>query len=189
MGRRNEMRAIKKQETLRAALCGLFISLFVMTPCVASAQDQPRSNVVLDVAKAVVLDPTTYMPATLSYTSLRMDWKTSQTLFQQGWLEQNSRFTVTGRPNDRPISFEAGNRQITRMALMHLQESVVNNVSTQIFERVLTEKYPQHRKLFKTLGWVERIGFASYVSYLASANHFKQSQRNMEMARERGYLR
>jgi hypothetical protein len=182
------MRAFK-QRTSDAVLCGLLLSLFVLTPALSSAQDRPRGNVVFDVAKAVVFDPTTYTPATLSYTSQRMDWKTSQTLFQQGWLEHNYRFTASGKPDDAPISFEAGNRQITRMALLHLQESVVNNVTAQIFERVLADKYPEHRKLFKSLGWVERIGFASYVSYLASVNHFKQSQRNMEMAREHGYLR
>jgi hypothetical protein len=177
------------QATSNAAMCGVLISLFVLSPSAASAQDRPRGNVVFDIAKAVAFDPTTYAPATLSYTSQRMDWKTSQTLFQQGWLEHNYRFTVSGRPDDSPISFEAGNRQITRMALLHLQESVVNNVSAQMFERVLADKYPQHRKLFKTLGWAERIGFASYVSYLASVNHFKQSQRNVEMAKQYGYVR
>lgn len=181
------MRAIK-QRTRIAALGGVLISLCVMTPRPASAQEQPKSNIVLDVAKSVLFDPTTYAPATLSYTSQRMDWKTSQALFQQGWLEHNKLYTVSGKPDDRPITFDAGNRQITKMALLHLQESVVNNVSTQFFERVLADKYPQHRKLFKTLGWVERVGFASYVSYLASVNHFKQSQRNVEMARDYGYV-
>ena len=182
------MRAIINRNS-RAAPCGLFISLLIMTPCVTVAQDQPRSNVVLDVTKAVVFDPTTYAPAILSYTSQRMDWKTSQPLFEQGWLEHNQRFTISGRPDDKPISFGAGNRQIMRMAFLHLQESVVNNATTQIFERVLAEKYPNHRKLFKTLGWAERIGFASYVSYLASVDHFKQSQRNIEIARAHGYVR
>jgi hypothetical protein len=177
------------QRTPNAALCGLLLSLFILTPVLSSAQDRAPGNAVIDIAKGVVFDPTTYAPATLSYTSQRMDWKTSQTLFQQGWLEHNYRFTVSGRPDDSPISFEAGNRQIARMALLHLQESVVNNVSAQIFERVLADKYPAHRKLFKSLGWAERVGFASYVSYLASVNHFKQSQRNMEMAREHGYVR
>jgi hypothetical protein len=181
------MRAITKR-TPRAALGGLLLS-FVMLSSAASAQEQPRSNVALDVAKAVVFDPTTYAPSILSYTSQRMDWKTSQPLFERGWLEHNERFTISGRPDDRPISFDAGNRQIMRTALLHLQESVVNNATTQIFERVLAEKYPNHRKLFKTLGWAERIGFASYVSYLASVDHFKQSQRNVELARQHGYIR
>ena len=178
-----------KQRTLQAALCGFLVSLFVITPGLASAQDHPKANIVLDIAKAVVFDPTTYAPATLSHDSQRMDWKTSQTLFRQGWLEHNHLYTVSGKPDDAPMSIDAGNRQIARMALMNLQESFVNNVSAQIFERMLADKYPQHRTLFNALGWVERIGFASYASYLASVNHFKQSQRNIEMAREYGYVR
>jgi len=54
------------------------------------------------------------------------------------------------------------------------------------FERMLAQKYPEHRKLLKTLGWVERISFSSYVSYLASVNHFSQVQKNQQMAREYG---
>ena len=45
-------------------------------------------------------------------------------------------------------------RQIRQMALLHLQESLVNNAAANIFERVLADKYPQHRKLFKVLSWV-----------------------------------
>ena len=162
----------------------LFLALFA--PSIARAQDEGHSNVVLDLTKAVLFDPTTYAPATLSYTSQRMDWKTSQTLFNAGWVEHNARFTVSGRPDDKPISFAAGNKQIRRDALAHLQESVVNNLSTQIFERVLAQKYPEHRKLFKVLGWVERISFSGYVSYMASVDHFQQVQRNQEMARQFG---
>lgn len=161
----------------------LLLLVVVFTPNIARAQDDGHSNVVLDLTKAVLFDPTTYAPAALSYTSQRMDWKTSQVLFNAGWVEHNARFTVSGRPDDKPISFAEGNKQIRRDALLHLQESVVNNLSTQIFERVLAQKYPEHRKLFKVLGWVERISFASYVGYMASANHFQQVQKNQEMAR------
>jgi hypothetical protein len=164
----------------------LLVVAVIFTPSVVSAQDEGRSNVVVDLTKAVLFDPTTYAPAALSYTSQRMDWKTSQVLFNAGWLEHNSRFTASGRANDVPISFEAGNRQIRRAAFAHLEESVVNNLTTQIFERSLTQKYPQHRKLFKTLSWVERISFASYVGYLASVDHFKQVQKNEALAREYG---
>ena len=109
---------------------------------------------------------------------MKMDWNSSQPLFRNGWVEQNHRFTTTGRPNDVPLSFTDGNKKIRNMALMHLQESVVNNLAANVFERVLAQKYPQHRKLFKTLSWVERIAFSSYMSYRASANHFKQAERN-----------
>ena len=172
---------------MRAMRFYLLLSVIAITPAMASAQSESDTNVVWDVTKAVVFDPTTYAPATLSYTSMKMDWDSSQTLFRHGWVEHNHRFTISGRPNDVPVSFAEGNRRIRNMALRHLQESLINNVAANVFERVLADKYPQHRKAFKVLSWVERIAFASYVSYVASANHFKQARRNRRMAVEFGY--
>ena len=165
----------------------MLLSTMILMPTLAAAQAETESNIFWDVTKAVVFDPTTYAPATLSYTSMKMDWASSQTLFRNGWVEQNHRFTVSGRPNDLPVSFGDGNRKIRNMALLHLQESIINNAAANIFERVLAEKYPQHRKLFKVLSWVERVAFASYVSYVASANHFRQAERNRQMATQYGY--
>src|ERR1044072_2957744 len=170
---------------VRISLLAISI-LFVQSHVIMAQEQESKPNVVLDVARSVLLDPTTYVPATLSYTSQKMDWNTSQVLFRAGWLEHNHRFTVSGRPDDKPISFEAGNRQIQKAALLHLQESLVNNFAAQIFERALTEQHPEHRKLFKTLSWIERIGFSSYVGYLASVDHFRQVQRNQELARQYG---
>jgi hypothetical protein len=172
---------------MRAINRGILLTIIILTPTFASAQDNTGSSVIWDVTKSVVFDPTTYAPATLSYTSMKMDWNSSQVLFRNGWVEQNYRFTLSGRANDKPISYADGNRKIRQMALLHLQESIVNNVSANVFERVLTSKYPQHRKLFKTLSWVERIAFASYVSYLASASHFEQAERNRQLALQYGY--
>lgn len=172
---------------MRAMKYLVLITMMMLTPAIAAAQSETDSNVFWDVTKAVVFDPTTYAPATLSYTSMKLDWQSSQTLFRNGWMEQNHRFTVSGRPNDVPISFADGNKKIRTMALLHLQESIVNNAAANIFERVLAEKYPQHRKLFKVLSWVERIAFASYVSYAASANHFTQTERNRQLAIQYGY--
>ena len=169
------------------AMIRLLIAITLLMPAIASAQTETDSNVFWDVAKGVVFDPTTYAPATLSYTSMKMDWDSSQTLFRNGWVEQNRRFTISGRPNDLPVSYAEGNRRIRQMALLHLQESIINNTAANLFERVLAEKYPQHRKLFKVLSWVERIAFASYVSYVASANHFKQTERNRQLAIQFGY--
>ena len=165
----------------------MLFSLMMLTPVMASAQAETDTNVFWDVTKAVVFDPTTYAPATLTYTSMKMDWDSSQTLFRNGWVEQNHRFTVSGRQNDLPISFADGNRKIRNMALLHLQESLINNTAANVFERVLAERYPQHRTLFKVLSWVERIAFASYVSYAASSNHFKQAERNRQLAIQFGY--
>jgi len=172
------MRAIKRL---------MLLSMMILTPAIASAQADTDSNVFWDVTKAVVFDPTTYAPAALSYKSMKMDWDSSQTLFRNGWVEQNQRFTISGRPNDLPVSYAEGNKRIRQMALLHLQESLVNNTAANIFERVLTDKYPQHRKLFKVLSWTERIAFASYVSYMASANHFRQDGRNRQLAIQFGY--
>jgi hypothetical protein len=165
----------------------VLLSILVLTPSIAAAQAETDSNLFWDVTRAVVLDPTTYAPATLSYTSMKLDWDTSQPLFRHGWVEQNHRFTISGRPNDRPVSYAEGSRRIRRRALLHLQESLINNVAANVFERVLAERYPQHRKLFKVLSWVERIAFASYVSYVASASHFRQAERNRLLAAEYGY--
>jgi len=172
---------------MRAMKRLILLSMMVLTPAIASAQAETDTNLFWDVTKAVVFDPTTYAPATLSYTSMKLDWESSQPLFRHGWVEQNHRFTISGRPNDRPISFADGNDKIRNMALLHLQESIINNAAANVFERVLSEKYPQHRKLFKVLSWVERIAFASYVSYVASANHFKQAERNRQLAIQFGY--
>lgn len=165
----------------------VLLSVMLVMPAIASAQGENDTNVFWDVTKAVVFDPTTYAPATLSYTSMKMDWDSSQTLFRHGWVEQNHRFTISGRPNDRPVSLADGNKKIRNMALLHLQESLINNAAANVFERVLAEKYPQHRRLFRVLSWVERIAFASYVSYAASANHFTQAERNRQLAIEFGY--
>ena len=172
---------------MRAMKRLILLSMLILTPAVASAQAEADSNIVWDVTKAVLFDPTTYAPATLSYTSMKMDWNSSQPLFRNGWVEQNRRFTLSGRANDVPVSYAEGNKRIRQMALLHLQESLINNVAANVFERVLADKYPQHRKLFKVLSWVERIAFASYVSYVASASHFKQTERNRQLALEYGY--
>jgi hypothetical protein len=165
----------------------MLLSILILMPTIASAQSDTDSNVVWDVTKAVLLDPTTYAPAVLSYSSMKMDWDSSQPLFRNGWVEQNRRFTISGRPNDVPVSYAEGNKRIRQMAFMHLQESLVNNVAANVFERVLANKYPQHRKLFKVLSWAERIAFASYVSYVASEGHFKQTGRNRQLAVQFGF--
>jgi hypothetical protein len=172
---------------MRAITRCFILSIMILTPAIASAQSESDSNFFWDVTKAVVFDPTTYAPATLAYTSMKLDWNSSQPLFRNGWVEQNHRFTVSGRANDMPLAYGDGNRKIRQMALLHLQESIVNNAAANIFERVLAEKYPQHRTLFKVLSWVERIAFASYVSYMASANHFRQTERNRQLALQYGY--
>jgi hypothetical protein len=171
-----------------AGLAIVFCVLAILSvPSFASAQEEPHSSIVWNATKSVLFDPTTYTPALMSYESERMDWNTSQGFFRAGWLEGNSRFTKSGLPNDVPLSYSAGNAQIRRDGLARLQQSVLNNLGASIVERALSTRYPEHRKLFRAASWIERISFASYASYLASADHFKQTRKNRQMAREYGY--
>lgn len=101
-----------------------------LVPICAHAQDE-QTRVVWDVTRGVLLDPTTYTPATLAYTAQRLDWKSSQVFFEHGWLEQNGLFTVSGRSNDVPISYRAGVRVIRANALSMLRASVVRYVSSR----------------------------------------------------------
>ena len=175
----------------RNVACILIATLFVV-PCAlaqegsdpgpAELPDQPSA--VWDVTRRTLLDPTTYAPAVLSYGATRLDWDSSQIFFQHGFVEQNRRFTVSGFSYDVPIGYAAGNRQILIDSLGILQMSVINNVTTNVLENILIKRYPHRRKLLRTLGWVERIGFASYWSYRLSADHFRKWRENERSAKQ-----
>jgi hypothetical protein len=138
------------------------------------------------LAKDVMLDPTTYAPAILSYTSTRLDWDTSQVFFRNGYVEDNPRYTATGLAHDTPMGYQAGNRKILMDTLSIVGGSVANNLTDRVFERYLLERYPDHRKLVRTIGWIERTTFASYWSYRLSAAHFRQWKANERTAAQLG---
>ena len=71
----------------------------LLVPCVAFAQEREPSPLGR-VLKATFLDPTTYAPAVLTYDGTMRDWNTSQPFFRNGFLEQNARFTRSGRRSD-----------------------------------------------------------------------------------------
>lgn len=172
--------------TRRSALCVLFAALIVvLTPFSVSAQEQP--SFLADTFKRVVFDPTTYAPAVVAYDATMRDWNSSQPFFRNGYIEHNERFTLTGRPNDMPMSYDAGRSRILSDALINLQISVVNNVTDQVFERMLANRFPEHRRLVRTLGWIERISFASYMSYRLSAAHYRQASENLARAQQLGF--
>jgi hypothetical protein len=169
-----------------------FVLLLVVSfllPSYVSAQDSEQPSPVADVVKRVALDPTTYAPAMIAYGATIRDWNSSQPFFQNGFVEHNARFTLTGRPDDVAVSYEVGRRRIFMDALTNLQVSVVNNVTDSIIERVLVARHPEHRTLWRTLGWIERISFASYMSYRLSADHFRQAQLNEQRAQALGLIR
>ena len=169
------------------ALAGLLSVALVGLPYKVSAQAQERPSPVVDVIKGVVFDPTTYAPATIAYYATMRDWNTSQPFFERGAVEGNARFTVSGLPNDTPISYANGNRKILSDALVNLEVSAISNLASRAMERVLIERYPEHRKLVRTLGWVQRIGLSSYLAYSLSIQHFRQTQLNEQLARQYGF--
>lgn len=179
-----DRQAYAKMSVYRTTTVVLMLML-VTSP--ASSQDQDAGSFVPDVVKSVVLDPTTYAPAVVAWGATRLDWQSSQVFFQNGWLERNPRFTVSGRGDDIAMGYAAGNRQILMDSIAILRLSLVNNVSERVIERLLIPRYPNHRKLLRTLGWIERSAMASYWSYRVSAGHLRQWQENERRARQLGY--
>jgi hypothetical protein len=149
-----------------------------------SARTEVHRPVLTDTIRRIVFDPTTYAPAAIVYTSLHLDWKSSQPMFRAGYNEAHPGYTRSGLANDVPVGYGEGQRRNLNIALNLLGRSVANNAVTSLVERALIEKAPQHRKLIRVLGWIERTAFASYFSYVLSEQHFRQWQKNEAMARQ-----
>ena len=165
----------------------VLLAFVVLVPVRAFAQSSDQSSLLADTFKRVVFDPTTYAPAIVAYDATMRDWNSSQAFFRNGYFERNERFTINGRPDNAPISYAAGRNQILTDALINLQISVANNVADQVFERMLVNRFPEHRKLVRTLGWIERISFASYMSYRLSDAHYRQASENIARAQQLGF--
>lgn len=152
------------------------------TPAPPSESRSERPWSFWRTTKQIVFDPTTYAPAVISYEATKLDWDTSQVFFRNGYVEGNPRYTMSGLPNDTPLPYGRGDRKIMMDTIQILGGSMANNFIERSMEQVLMERYPDHPKLVKTLGWIERSVFASYWSYRLSATHFRQWQTNKQQA-------
>ena len=170
----------------KSTWCGVLVALTILVPLRASAQHPEQSSFLADTFKRVILDPTTYAPAVISYNATMRDWNTSQPFFNNGYFEGNERFTLSGLPNDRPVSYSVGRQRILSDSLVTLQMSLAHNVADQMFERLLIDRFPTHRKLVRTIGWIERSAFASYMSYYLSVRHYRQAVVNQVYAQQMG---
>jgi hypothetical protein len=159
---------------------------FSFSPTQDASTNSERPWSLWRTTRQVALDPTTYAPAVISYVSTKLDWDTSQVFFRNGYVEGNPRFTISGNPNDTPLSYGRGDRMILSDTLQTLGGSLANNFLTRTMEQVLLERYPQHPRIVRTIGWVERSVFASYWSYRLSASHFRQWKLNEQMAAVNG---
>ena len=147
----------------------------------ASAQNSTETYSWKQAVKKTVTDPTTYFPTGLSYDSSIRDWKTSQPLFELGFVELNPRYTISGQPNDKPLSYEAGQKRIVYDSITVITFSSLHNFSSRLIENKLKESYPNHKKFISALTWTERIAFAIAVSYKMSAAHYRQAQLNRQI--------
>ncbi len=178
--------ATQRHSIARHIACVLVVALVGCTSP-AFAQDKPSvGEATKDVLTRVVLDPTTYAPAVIAYDATMRDWKSSQVFFENGYVERNPRFTFSGRPYDAPVGYGAGQRRIRGDAFRTFQVSLIHNVTENIIERTLVTRYPEHRKLFRVLGWVERIGASSYLAYVLSNQHYRQWKVNDQEAARLG---
>ena len=170
--------------------CVAIAVIFVTCAARVSAQEPgvPETRSLLGgTVKAAVTDPTTYAPSALLYAAKMLDWKSSQPFFRNGFVENNSRYTVNGLAHDVPVSYEVGKRRILKDALAVVPAMFVNNAASHLIERTLIRRYPEHRKAFRVLGLVERISLSAFVSYRLSSGHFQQWQMNQRLASELGY--
>lgn len=150
------------------------------------AQEEQVGQIFKNTAKNVVLDPTTYAPTVLSWFSKKLDWDSSQIFFRNGYVEANPDFTVNGLPYDKPISHSTGNVRIIKISLPVLSLSVLNNFAISMPERILIRRHPSHKKLIKSISWIDKIAMASYFSYKYSQPNFSQWQTNNRMAHKLG---
>jgi hypothetical protein len=165
---------------------GLALGLIAVAAVPAGAQESgavDAPGVLQDVVKRVALDPTTYAPTAVVYTARQLDWASSQSVFAFGYLEANPRYTISGLPGDTPISYAAGNRRIAADTVGLLGKSAANTAASAVIERLLIARAPRHRRLIRTLGWIERVSFASYWSYRLSVRHFEQWRDNQRLVR------
>ena len=169
----------------------LLLTLALFGPATPSAIAQDRESTspsfVSSVLKGVALDPTTYAPALITYNATLGDWNSSQVFFAHGFIEGNSRFTVSGFANDFPVSYDEGANRILVDAFGNLRRSLVNNVSSRIVEHFLLKRFPNHPRAVKTLGWIQRTAIASYTTYIWSEPHWHQWRTNNRMAQQLGY--
>jgi hypothetical protein len=158
----------------------------LLTSPSAMAQESAHPSFAADVAKHVIFDPTTYVPALVGYDAMSRDWTSSQPFFARGFIEHNPEFTVSGLPNDRAVSDAAGRQRILADTVLNLEISAMHNIAASAIERLVIDRHPEHRKLVRTVGWIEKNAVAGFLTYRWSASRYRQWQMNERLAQQMG---
>jgi hypothetical protein len=174
---------------IRGVALALFVTLGAASAPAAAqtASTAEQPSLLGSTVKATLLDPTTYAPSAVLYSSMFLDWKSSQPFFANGFVEANPRYTTTGLAHSEPLSYGAGTRQILKDSLVVLPGMIANNALSHLMERRLIESHPEHRKLLRVLGVVQRVSLSALISYRLSSGHFQQWQKNQRLASQFGY--
>jgi len=153
----------------------------------ASAQTKEPSPSVSAIIKSVARDPATFAPVALKYVAMRLDWESSQIFFQHGFVEHNSRYTISGLEDDLAVSHGTGRRRLAMDSLKLLTRTVPQNFAERATEALLIRRFPQHRTLFLVAGRAARIASASYLAYSWSRPNIGQWRRNERLAAQMGF--
>lgn len=170
----------------KAALSSLLF-LVLLTGFSQEAMAQNRvAGFIKDVAKDVFVNPTTYGSLGASLLGKGLDWDSSQIFFEHGHGETNPDYAVNG-PGSKAVSHAAGNRRLVVESFLNFGLSIGNNAVISATERLLLTKHPEHQKLVKTIGWIEKVVANGYIVYFSSYRNFKQWQINKNRAQQLGY--
>lgn len=137
--------------------------------------------------KEEISSATVYVPAGVFGASAVGDWASSQTFFEHGHGELNPRYSRKGFPAQRPMSFGDGNKVIVGDIVTSIGVSLVQNVAVDLTRDFLLRRYPRRGKLIRTLVWIEKTSFATWLTYWQSSQHFAQWQKNLAMADKAGW--
>ena len=107
-------------KALRVLIAAILLGL-APASAFAQAQVETPRPFAWDIVRGVLIDPTTYAPALISYEAIRQDWRTSQVLFANGWLEENPEVHRQWQSERVPVSYDEGTSRIRRSALAILQ--------------------------------------------------------------------
>ena len=159
-----------QQRTHRGVVAVVLLAgIFCVATSNAIAQDQDRSSFVGSIVKQVAFDPTTYAP---SHHRLRRHHARLEDI--PAVLPGTASWSTTrglrsaAEPTIVPLPYADGKKRILADAAANLGMSALNNFTGRVFERMLTERYPKHRKIVRAVSWIERISFGVYMSYLLS---------------------
>ena len=159
----------------------VLVFLFLLVAVHASAQERKYYLVPAmkeffsepgDTLKKSALDGMTYVTPALLAVSSFGDWNSSQRWFKAGYRETNYRLTISGKPNDIPVSYGEGRKIIIVDTIKIAGWSFAINAGSRGLERVLVRHFPDKKREVKIFTRVARTAASGYAAWYFSKDHF-----------------